>query len=184
MAINNSKSLDAIKDRAVVKELNRAISRYHAVLGVKERSIRIADLEGMGALGVTWIGKDGKSAGILLNEKFFDRKKNDVIKDVKEKHYDTGFKSRTNAPLQHTMTHELAHATWNASMNDKNSRAAGIEIKALYKKFKKDKRKQGHGRYGLKNVSEFWAETVTKAIHGNADKYTKEIKKIAKKYKL
>lgn len=34
------------------------------------------------------------------------------------------------------------------------------------------------------NVSEFWAETVTKAIHGKSDKYTTAVKNIAKKYKL
>lgn len=153
-------------------------------MGVKERSVRMADLDPIGALGVTYIGAEGKSAGILLNERFFDRKKNTVINDIKRNHYDTGFKSRTNAPLQHTMTHELAHATWNASMTDKNSKAAGVEIKALYRKFLKDKRKKGHGSYGASSVSEFWSETVTKAIHGTPDKYTREIKKIAKKYKL
>jgi hypothetical protein len=120
----------------------------------------------------------------LLNEKFFDRKKSAVIADVKKKHYDTGFKSRTNAPLQHTITHELAHATWNASMKSTKARAAGKEITALYKKWKADKKKKGHGTYGAKSVSEFWSETVTKAIHGSADKYTKAVKKIARKYQL
>lgn len=82
------------------------------------------------------------------------------------------------------MTHELAHASWNASMTDKKSKAAGNEIRALYKEFMKDKNVKGHGSYGRKNPSEFWAETVTKAIHGNQDYYTKKVKEIAKKYKL
>lgn len=185
IALAQSKSLDAIKDRAVVKELNRAISRYHAVMGVKERDVRIADLSGMNALGVTWIDRtNGKSAGILLNEKFFDRKKGTVVNDIKKNHYDTGFKSRTNAPLQHNMTHELAHATWNASMTDAKSKAAGLEIKRLYKKWKKDKNKKGHGTYAATSVSEFWSETVTKAIHGTPDRYTRSVKRIARKYKL
>lgn len=101
-----------------------------------------------------------------------------------ENNYDTGFKSRTNAPLQHTMTHELAHATWNASMTDAKSKAAGLEIKRLYKKWKKDKNKKGHGTYAATSVSEFWSETVTKAIHGTPDRYTRSVKRIARKYKL
>ena len=40
------------------------------------------------------------------------------------------------------------------------------------------------GKYAETNVSEFWAETVTKAIHGKSDKYTKKVKEICKKYKL
>lgn len=183
-AVAKSRPLSSIKDKSVYNELFRGVSRFHAVMGVRERSVRIADLTSMGALGVTYIGAGGKSTGILLNEKFFDRKKKAIVSDVRKKHYDTGFKSRTNAPLQHTITHELAHATWNASMSSTKARAAGVEIRSLYKKFLGDKKKKGHGRYGETTVSEFWAETVTKAIHGKADKYTRAVKKIAKKYQL
>lgn len=45
-------------------------------------------------------------------------------------------------------------------------------------------KKSGYGKYAETNVSEFWAETVTKAIHGKSDKYTKKVKEICKKYKL
>lgn len=184
-AIAKSRSISTIKDRAVVKELNRGISRFHAVMGVRERSVRIADLSGMNALGVTFLsGKNGKSTGILLNEKFFDRKKKTVVAEIRKNHYDSGFKNRTNAPLQHTITHELAHATWNASMKSTRARAAGKEITQLYHSWLKDKKKKGYGTYGKTNVSEFWAECVTKAIHGTSDKYTKKIKQIARKYKL
>lgn len=184
-AVSKSRSIDTIKDRSVVRELFRGISRFESVMGIRERSVRIANLDGMNALGVTWINRaDGKSTGILLNERFFDRKKNVIEADVKKNHYDSGFKNRTNAPVQHTITHELAHATWNASMQSTKAKAAGKEITELYRTWRKDKKKKGYGKYGETNVSEFWSEAVTKAIHGTADKYTRKVKAIAKKYQL
>ncbi len=183
-AVKNSRSISTIADRSVAKELQQGISRFHAVLGVRERSVRIADLSGMNALGVTYLGGDGKSTGILLNEKFFDRKRKKIINDVRKNHYDSGYKNRTNAPLQHTITHELAHATWNASMSTANARGAKKEVTQLYHRWLKDKKKKGYGSYGATNVSEFWAEAVTKAVHGKSDKYTKRVINIARKYKL
>lgn len=183
-AVKNSRSISTIADRSVAKELQQGISRFHAVLGVRERSVRIADLSGMNALGVTYLAGDGKSTGILLNEKFFDRKRKKIITDVRKNHYDSGFKNRTNAPLQHTITHELAHATWNASMTKANARGAKKEVTELYHRWLKDKKKKGYGSYGATNVSEFWAEAVTKAVHGKSDKYTKRVINIARKYKL
>ena len=147
-AVKNSRSISTIADRSVAKELQQGISRFHAVLGVRERSVRIADLSGMNALGVTYLAGDGKSTGILLNEKFFDRKRKKIITDVRKNHYDSGFKNRTNAPLQHTITHELAHATWNASMTKANARGAKKEVTELYHRWLKDKKKKGYGSYG------------------------------------
>lgn len=183
-AVKNSRSISTIKDRSVARELQQGISRFHAVLGVRERSVRIADLSGMNALGVTYIGGEGKSNGILLNEKFFDRKRKTIISEVRKNHYDSGFKNRTNAPLQHTITHELAHATWNARMSTAKARGAKKEITSLYRRWLGDKKKKGYGSYGATNVSEFWAEAVTKAVHGKADKYTKRVINIVRKYKL
>lgn len=183
-AVKNSRSISTIKDRSVARELQQGISRFHAVLGVRERSVRIADLSGMNALGVTYIGGEGKSNGILLNEKFFDRKRKTIISEVRKNHYDSGFQNRTNAPLQHTITHELAHATWNAHMSTANARGAKKEITSLYRRWLGDKKKKGYGSYGATNVSEFWAEAVTKAVHGKADKYTKRVINIVRKYKL
>ena len=59
-----------------------------------------------------------------------------------------------------------------------------IKRQSLFKSWKKDNKKSGYGKYAETNVSEFWAETVTKAIHGKSDKYTKKVKEICKKYKL
>lgn len=83
-----------------------------------------------------------------------------------------------------TVTHELGHATWNTSLSGANHKAAGKEIRSLYKTWMKDKKKTGYGKYATTNVDEFWAETVTKAVHGKSDKYTTKVKEICKKYKL
>jgi len=183
--VENSRSISTIKDRSVERELFRGVSRFEAVLGIRERSVRIADLSGMNALGVTCIDTtDGKSTGILLNEKFFDRKRKVIEADIRKNHYDSGFKNRTNAPLQHTITHELAHATWNASMKSKNAMGAKREITDLYHSWLKDKKKTGYGTYGATNVSEFYSEGITKAVHGTSDKYTKRLIAITKKYGL
>lgn len=184
-ALKGSRSLSTLSDRSVEKEIFRGISRFEAVLGVRQRSVRLADLSGMNMLGVTYINSmTGSSTGILLNEKFFDRKKKDVVADIKTGQYDRGYKNRTNAPLQHTITHELAHATWNAGMKRSAAIAAGMEITALYNKWLKDTKKKGYGTYGRTDVSEFYAEGITKAIHGNADKYTRKLIHITKKYGL
>ena len=141
-------SLVEMKDKAMYKATKEAISRYHAVMGVRQRNVKLADLGGS-AYGVH-VTRGGKSEAVYA----------------------------------HTVTHELAHATWNAHMTGANQKAAGKEVNALYKKWSRDKRKKGYGKYATTNVSEFWAETVTKAVHGKSDKYTKAVKAIAKKYKL
>ena len=69
-------------------------------------------------------------------------------------------------------------------LEPEKQKAAGKEINKLYTQWRKDKKKSGYGKYAATNVSEFWAETVTKAIHGKSDKYTAAVKNIAKKYKL
>lgn len=183
-ALENSRSISSIADRATVKELQRGISRFEAKIGIKERSVRVGNLDKMNALGVTYVARDGKSMGILLNQRFFDRKKSTIENDVVQNHYNTGFKNRTNAPLQHTITHELSHAVWNAGMRSKSALGAKKEISALYGKWVKDKKKKGYGEYAKTNLSEFYAEGMTKAIHGNADKYTRKLVHITKKYGL
>lgn len=176
-----AESISKLPDREVVKQLQRGISRYEKVMGVRERKVMIAPLSG--AYGVTYIGSDG-SHGIFLSKSAFSGKRKDVEATYKKHNYDTGFKNVTNRAIQHTITHELAHATWCSAYSGANHRAAGKEISALYKKWMGDKKKKGYGTYGRKNVDEFWAEVVTKGIHGNADKYTRRAIRIARKYKL
>ena len=177
----SSASLDTLPHREVVIQMNRAISRYEKVMGVCDRQIRVADLNG--DYGVTFISANG-SQGIYLSRKFFSQHRNAIEAQYRKSNYDTGFKNKTNRPIQHTMTHELAHATWTSSYTSTKHKAAAKEITDLYRKWSKDKKKKGYGSYGKKNVDEFWAEVVTKGIHGKADKYTKKAIAIAHKYKL
>lgn len=174
-------STGGMKHRDMEKQINRAISRYEAVMGVRERSIKLADIPG--AYGVTYIGANG-SQGIFLSRKHFDQSKRKFEADYKKHNYDSGFKNVTNRAAQHTVTHELAHATWTSSYTSTKHRAAGKEIQKLYHSWAKDKKKKGYGTYGKTNVDEFWAEVITKGIHGRSDKYTKKAIGIARKYKL
>lgn len=174
-------SLVEMKDKAMYKATKEAISRYHAVIGVRQRNVKLADLGGS-AYGVH-VTRGGKSEAVYLDRKHFDTGAKNVSREH-SKNYKSGWSTTTNKPVAHTVTHELAHATWNAHMTGANQKAAGKEVNALYKKWSRDKKKKGYGKYATTNVSEFWAETVTKAVHGKSDKYTKAVKAIAKKYKL
>lgn len=178
--INSAESLSNLKHREVTLQLQRGISRYEAVMGVRERNIKIAKVPG--AFGATMVGADG-SHGIYLNKSFFNRHRN-IVESEYRKQYESGYKNKTNRPIQHTITHELAHATWNTSYTKPKYQAAGKEIKSLWRAWSRDNKKSGYGTYATKNVNEFWAEVITKGIHGNSDKYTKQAISIAKKYKL
>lgn len=179
--ISNVGPLIEMKDPAMYKATKQAISRYHAVMGVRQRNVKLADLGGS-AYGVH-VTRGGKSEAVYLDRKHFDTGAKNVSREH-AKNYKSGWSTSTNKPVAHTVTHELAHATWNAHMTGPNQRAAGKEIDKLYKKWSNDKRKKGYGKYAKTNVSEFWAETVTKAVHGKSDQYTRAVKDIAKRYKL
>ena len=86
--------------------------------------------------------------------------------------------------MAHTVTHELAHATWNSHFTGEKYKRAGQEIKTLSARWLRDRKKTGYGKYASTNLDEFWAETVTKAVHGKSDYYTNAVKKIIKRYKL
>lgn len=181
-SIKNVESLVKMKDAAMYKATKEAISRYHAVLGVRQREVKLATLSA-GTLGVHVTTGAGKSEGIYLNKSYF----NEGAKSVKartNKGYANGWHTKTNKPLAHTVTHELAHATWNSHLSGANQKAAAKEIRDLHKKWKSDTKKKGYGEYSKTNIDEFWAETVTKAVHGKRDKYTVKVKEICKKYKL
>ena len=174
-------SLSSLEHREVTLQLQKAISRYEVVMGIRERKIRVAELPN-GYFGATLVNEDG-SYGVYLNKKFFNRHRNEVEGDYK-KQYTTGYKNKTNKPIQHTITHELAHATWNSGYSKPKYIGAGNEIRSLYGKWKKDTNKSGYGTYATKNVNEFWAEVIAKGIHGKSDHYTRKAIYIAKKYKL
>lgn len=180
-SIKNVESLKNIQDPKLYKAMKEAISRYHAALGIPERNVKLADLEG--AYGVQ-VSSGGKSEAVYLNKALYKTGTVQSISKQKAADYKSGWATKTNKPVAHTITHELAHATWNTSLTGANQKAAGKEIKAMYKSWSADRRKTGYGKYSKTNVDEFWAETVTKGIHGKADKYTKKAKQIVKKYKL
>ena len=179
--ITGVESLKNIKDRKLYNEIKAAISRFHATLGIPQKEIKLANLEGAYGVHVT---VNGKSAAVYLDKGTFKGGTVKSVTDKRKKDYASGWSTKTNKPVAHTLTHELAHATWNSHLTGAKQKAAGKEIQALYKKWSGDKKKTGYGKYSKSNVNEFWAETITKGIHGKADKYTKKAMSIAKKYQL
>lgn len=173
-------SLTHIKDPKVYKETVQAISRFYAVMGSVERNIKLADMKD----GVYGAGSKG---GVYLNKKYYNKSYKDFVKSLTNQE-NSGWFSKTNKAGMHATTHELAHALWSSDDRTPKARAAGMEIKATYKAFKSAglgrAYSRGYGDYAFQNVDEWWAETVTKAIHGKPDKYTRALKSIVKKYKL
>lgn len=181
--VSGVEDLVKIKDPAVYRDMKEAISRYHSVLGVREKSVKLANLD-EGDLGVHFTDrKTGQSKGIYINKEHFNQSRSAIISSQR-RGYDSGWATRTNKPIAHTVTHELAHATWNSSMKGAKYKAAQKDIYRLSAQWLRDKKKTGYGKYAHTNLDEFWAETVTKAVHGKSDRYTKAVKKIIKKYEL
>lgn len=180
-SISKVEPLVNMKDPKMYKATKQAISRYHAVMGVRQREVKLAEMSG-GTYGVH-VTSGGKSQAVYLNKAHFNQSPQ-AVAAAHSKGYASGWSTKTNKPVAHTVTHELAHATWNEHLTGANQKAAGKEINKLYTSWRKDKKKSGYGKYAETNVSEFWAETVTKAVHGKSDKYTRKVKAIAKKYNL
>ena len=176
--------LKSIKDKQVYSSVKDAISRYHSVMGVRQRNVKVGDLPN--GVGGVHSSRGGKSEVVVLNKKVFNGKGTNAktLSAWATKAYDSGHITRTNKPIAHIVTHELSHATWNTGLSGANHKAATADISKQYRAFLKDKKKKGYGRYANTNVDEFYAEVSTKAIHGKADKYTRALKKINKKYKL
>lgn len=182
--VGKMESLASISNPAVYKTVKESISRFHSVLGVRQKDIKIATLDaGVGGVHLT---ANGASKQVVLNKQVFNAKGTTTQSVAKwaEAGYKSGHLTKTNKPVAHIITHELAHATWNSHLSSANAKAATSSVNTLYKKWKKDKAKSGYGKYATSNVNEFFAEVSTKAVHGKADKYTKAVKDIIKKYKL
>lgn len=182
--IKNIETLKALEPSAY-QAIGTAIQRFHSVLGVRERNIKLADIAGH-VMGVQE-SLGGKSVGVYLNKKYFKGWEATEISDRMKELYEKGWQTKTNKPVAHVITHELGHALWNSSLTSANAKAAGKEIKALSEQWLRDRKGReagGYGKYARTNINEFFAETITKAVHGQSDKYTEAIKKIVKKYKL
>lgn len=183
-AIRNVERIDKIKDPAVYREVRRAISRFHSVLGVRETNFILADRTDGDEVAGTYHNSFGSNF-IVLNKKFFNKSKKEILEDVKGR-YRRGWSTKTNKPLAHTVTHELAHALWTNGYDSDKHKAAGREIRALRNEWKRDpdRRKLGYGDYASTHIDEFWAEVIAKAVHGAPDKYTRRAIEIVKKHKL
>ena len=180
--VTGVESLKNIKDKKLYNATKETISRFYKELGIPQRKVKLGDLpDNVAGVHVT---AGGQSEGVYLNKKIF---KNGTVQSVSKQMqgaYSTGFLTKTNKPVAHTLTHELAHSVWNSHMTGAKQKAAGKQIMKVYSKWKADKSKKGYGKYAKTNVSEFWSETITKGLHGKSDKYTKALKGIAKKYQL
>ena len=175
--IGRPQSLKTIKNKAVYDAVMDSVSRYHSVLGVRQKKVKLADLpDGVGGVHVT---RDGQSEGVYLNRSIFQ-----PVASWAKAGYDSGHLTKTNRPVGGIVLHELAHATWNEHLQGKKYQEAGKEIKQIFKAWKQDKGKEFYGRYAATNVSEFWAETSAKAVSGYRDKYTDSVKHIIRKYGL
>jgi hypothetical protein len=174
-------SLREIEDKQLRKEIQQGISKFESRLGVRQRNVKLADLKG--AVGVHVTSGEGKSQAVYLNRKIFEKGDIKTIKQIKERAYKSNFLVKTNKPTQHTVVHELAHATWNSNLTGKKQKDAGKEINSLYKQFLKDNPKSW-GSYSKSKLNEFYAEGITKAVLGKSDKYTKALIRITKKYEL
>ncbi len=179
--IESPKPLSSMKHNDVYREIKQGIAKYHSRLGVRQQNIKLANLDG-NTNGVH-VTSGGQSSNIYLNATVYNKTKPEIIARTR-KAYTSGWTTKTNKPIQHTVVHELAHATWNSHLTSPNAKAAGKEITALSKAWLKDRKKKGYGEYSRTNINEFWAEVTTKGVLGNADKYTRSAKKIIKKYKL
>lgn len=179
--LSSVEGLNKIKHADVYKGVKSAISRYEAVLGVRQRDVKLADLpSGWNGVHVT---SNGQSSQILLSKERFNKPKKEIIAEVKSA-YRSGWSTKTNKPLTHTVTHELAHATWNSHLTGKKYVAAGKEIKAVYDSWRKKKKRAGYGEYSHSNINEFFAESITKRVSGKKDKYNTKLLSIVQKYDL
>lgn len=181
--IKNVETLKNIEDRRLYREVTQGISRMAATLGMRERNIKLAEFKGASGVQFTSL-LTGENAGIYLNSALFKKGTvSSVGKSIKDQ-YGSGHLTQTNKPVQHVITHELAHALWNSDHKTAASRAAGKEIYNTYVNWYNDKKKKGYGSYAVTNRDEFFAEVVTKAVHGVSDKYTRRIVSIIKKHGL
>lgn len=75
-SIGKPEPLVNMKDPALYKATKEAISRYHAVLGVRQKNVKLAELSA-GTYGVH-VTANGKSEGVYLNKKHFMQTKKAV----------------------------------------------------------------------------------------------------------
>lgn len=72
-SVGKPEPLVNMKDPALYKATKEAISRYHAVLGVRQRNVKLAELSA-GTYGVH-VTANGKSEGVYLNKSISCKRK-------------------------------------------------------------------------------------------------------------
>lgn len=169
----NSIAIADMKNKDTAKSLMKAVNKVYKELGLGTANIRLANLSG--AYGATYF-VGGKVESILLDQKFFDRKKSVVAEQYEKNNYTVRqnglrFKNVTSSPVQHTITHEIGHSLWSSYKNDPASKAMDKEIRQLYREYRKDKYFKNKGEYSMSNVDEFVAETIATAIHPQRNRY-------------
>jgi hypothetical protein len=111
--VGKLESLSSIKDPQVYKSVKESISRYHSVLGVRQKDVKIATLgAGVGGVHIT---QGGSSKQVVLSKEVFNGKDSNkrTVESWAKSGYNSGFLTKTNKPISHIVTHELSHATWN-----------------------------------------------------------------------
>jgi len=181
----NVTPLDSIPDKRVLNQQRAVISKMFKKYGFEANTVAMADLDG--AHGVAYIG----TKQVYLNKNGFKDAKKLIAS--KKREYESGFKTITKNPLQHTLVHELAHIKWTTEMGG-ISKESESKVQSLFKQAKQEakmlnkkygqgaKKKWSLGSYALTNVNEFWAEASTQYHIGRRQsKYSKEIGKIWEK---
>lgn len=182
--VGRPQSLSTIENKKVYDEVMSAISRTHSVLGITQKKVKLADLpDGYGGVHVT---RDGVSEGVYLSKSIFQPKDatTQSVASWSKRGYESGHLTETNKPVAHIVAHEMSHSIWNEHLTAPKYQTAGKDIKQLYKEWTRDKKKQGYGKYASTNVSEFFAEVATKAVHGKRDRYTDKLKDIIRRHQL
>lgn len=172
--------LQAVKDPQVRKELIQALVDYDKEFGVKQTNITLQNLKG--AYGEA-TSRGGKSYSIQLDSKTFNGTAKEISAKM-QKEMDSGWLSKTNAPLKMTLAHELGHATWSKHHWSQAAQGAKKEVLSAFRKFKKDTSATGWGAYSKSSYGEWFAEGVAKHMYGTKDKHTQTIANIIKKWNL
>ena len=75
-SISNIQSLVHMKDKQLYKETKQAISRFHTVMGVRERNVKLADMD-KSVMGVQ-VSANGKSTAVFLNKEYYNKSAGEV----------------------------------------------------------------------------------------------------------
>ena len=102
--ITNVGPLVEMTDPQMYKATKQAISRYHAVLGVRQCEVKLADFPG--AYGVHVTSGDGKSKAVYLNRSHFNQEQRELQATTQQTTQVAGVPTPTSRLLT------LSHMSW------------------------------------------------------------------------